>query len=129
MTRRALALSAALAAGALVAGPLAEADAHRTRKGKRRAAVRPVEPTPERLACIRWWESRDRYDAVDRRGRHFGAYQFTLPTWRGVARRHRPDLADVRPDFAAAADQDDMASRLLRERGLQPWPTPRRRCR
>lgn len=73
------------------------------------------------LRCIRHFESRGRYDAVNASGRHRGAYQFDLPTWRSVG-----GVGD--PVEASIAEQDLRAALLLRRRGLQPWPTPARRC-
>lgn len=43
-------------------------------------------------------------------------------TWAGVGGTgHASD--------APPAEQDTRAARLLEQRGLQPWPTPSRRCR
>lgn len=73
------------------------------------------------LGCIRHFESRGRYGAVSATGRFRGAYQFDLPTWRSVG-----GVGD--PAEASVAEQDLRAALLLRRRGLQPWPTPARRC-
>lgn len=82
------------------------------------------------LACIRSHESDTSggYRAVSSNGRWFGAYQFTIDTWRGaVTRAGYPEHADTRPDHAPPAVQDAAARQLFAERGLQPWP-PARNC-
>jgi hypothetical protein len=52
--------------------------------------------------CIRWYESRDNYGAV---GDQYGAYQFSLATWRMLGYRGMPNLA---PRW----EQDQAALRL-----------------
>lgn len=73
------------------------------------------------LACIRRIESGGRYDAVSASGKYRGAYQFDASTWRANG-----GTGD--PAAASPAEQDRVAARLLARRGLQPWPTPSRRC-
>lgn len=75
-------------------------------------AIAPA--TSGTLACIRWWESRDRYGAVSPRGRYRGAYQFDLRTWLVMG-----GTGD--PATASPPEQDLRASLLLTARGLQPW--------
>lgn len=87
-------------------------------KAKRVVRKHTIDAT---LRCIRHFESRGRYAAVNASGRHRGAYQFDLPTWRSVG-----GVGD--PVEASIAEQDLRAALLLRRRGLQPWPTPARRC-
>lgn len=80
------------------------------------------------LACIRRYESGGNYQAVSPAG-HRGAYQFSQSTWRGaVTRAGYPEYAGTLANEAPAHVQDAAARQLLSERGLQPWPTPARRC-
>lgn len=76
-------------------------------------------------ARVRWCESSDRYDIATGNG-FYGAYQFTLATWDWVAEViGRDDLIGIRPNLAAATDQDRMAQALGFEipgGGLQHWP-------
>lgn len=76
------------------------------------------------LACIRSYEGGYRSNT----GTYFGAYQFLQSTWDAVARRNEPRQIGVRPDLASAPTQDRMAAYLYREQGLQPWPTPAKKC-
>lgn len=106
-------------------------------KSSRNAAPRPTRGVASQsgggaapLACIRAHESDTSggYAAVSPNGRWFGAYQFTLDTWRGaVTRAGHPEHADTRPDHAPSHVQDAAARQLFSERGLQPWP-PARNC-
>lgn len=73
------------------------------------------------LACIRHWESRNNYRAVSRSGRYRGAYQFDQATYEANGGTGDPAEASVE-------EQDAAAATLLSRRGLQPWPTPARRC-
>ncbi len=83
----------------------------------------PQEPTAEQWEALRQCESSGNYQIVSRNGLYHGAYQFYPPTWDGVARSvGRTDLVGVLPSVAAAADQDQMALELWRQRGPQPWP-------
>ena len=80
------------------------------------------------LACIRRYESGGDYSAVSAAG-HAGAYQFERRTWAGaVTRAGYAEWADRPANEAPPAVQDAAAAQLLAERGLQPWPTPSRRC-
>lgn len=87
----------------------------------------PPVPPPEThpsdavLAALRMCESTNRYDVNTGNG-YWGAYQFDLSTWNGVASRYAPHLVGVKPHLAAPADQDAMARWLWQERGPQPWP-------
>lgn len=72
------------------------------------------------LACIRQIESTNDYRA--RNGNHWGAYQFVPSTWRSVG-------GSGNPAHAPPQEQDMRARRLLEREGLDPWPTPSRKCR
>jgi len=75
--------------------------------------------------CIRHWESGHNYQAVSPRGSFRGAYQFSQSTFDSVG----PDRLDGIPaNRAPKYLQDLKARKLYRERGLQPWPTPHRKC-
>lgn len=95
-------------------------------------------PTPSEamLACIRQWETGGgknpdgNYAAVSKSGTYRGAYQFDQPTWNEAARTSiHHDWIGRRPESAPHEIQDSMASHLYRQRGLDPWPTPSRKCR
>ena len=73
------------------------------------------------LSCVRQRESHGFYGAVNPAG-YYGAYQFSPSTW-NVSASHagRPDLIGVRPDRAAAWDQDQLAWSLYQWQGAGPW--------
>lgn len=73
------------------------------------------------LACIRSYEQGAAGYATDTRNGFYGAYQFTLGTWRSVG-------GTGNPAHASPAEQDERAWALYLSRGLAPWPTPARRC-
>ena len=73
------------------------------------------------LACIRSYEQGAAGYATDTGNGFYGAYQFDLPTWRSVG-------GSGNPAHASPAEQDMRAGLLIDRRGLQPWPTPSRRC-
>jgi hypothetical protein len=79
------------------------------------------------LACIRSYEQNRDPEAgpvgyaSDTGNGFYGAYQFTLGTWRSVG-------GSGNPAHASPAEQDARAWALYESRGLQPWPTPARRC-
>ena len=79
-------------------------------------------PTPQQWEALRFCESSGNYQAVNRTGIYFGAYQFWPDTWDFVARRNYPRLIGVLPSAATPQDQDRMAYRLYEQRGAQPWP-------
>lgn len=79
------------------------------------------QPTGDAFEVVRMCESGGNYQAVNPIG-YYGAYQFGIGTWDSLAAAERPELAGVRPDQAAPADQDDMARRLQARRGWSPWP-------
>lgn len=74
------------------------------------------------LACIRSYEQGPDGYATDTGNGYYGAYQFDLDTWASVG-------GTGNPAHASPEEQDARAASLLAERGLQPWPTPARRCR
>ncbi len=72
------------------------------------------------LACIREIESGGDYAERDNRT-YRGAYQFDHDSWVEVGGQGDPAKAP-------SEEQDARARMLLRNRGLQPWPEPQRRC-
>lgn len=95
-----------------------------------RVAPPPIAPPPptvarteaDTLACLRWRESRNNYGAVDATGTYMGAYQIYQGGWNAVASRNgRDDLVGVQPHMASPADQDFIATALLRASGTAPW--------
>lgn len=56
---------------------------------------------------LRMCESGGNYQRNSNNG-FYGAYQFMISTWDRVAKKIRPELAGIRPDLAAPADQDYM---------------------
>lgn len=74
------------------------------------------------MACLRMWESRNDYGAVDRSGTFMGAYQIYQGGWDSIAAAlGRDDLVGVPPNLAAPADQDAVALEMYRRYGLRPW--------
>lgn len=86
-----------------------------------RSRITTSPPVAALLACIRKIESGGDYHAVSASGTYRGAYQFDQPTWQSVGGHGDPAAA-------SPVAQDAAAARLLTRRGLQPWPTPARRC-
>lgn len=79
----------------------------------------------ERLACIRSIETGGRYTATSPSGTYRGAFQFSRSTWASVG----PNRFDgIDPARAPRWLQDQRARRLLRLRGLDPWPPAQGRC-
>lgn len=78
------------------------------------------------LTCIRSYEG---WYTTNTGNGHYGAYQWQRSTWAGaISRAGYPLLATALPSNVNAKYQDLAALQLFRERGLQPWPTPARRC-
>lgn len=75
------------------------------------AAVHGADP----LYTIRMCESNDNYTAVSDNGLYYGAYQFSLPTWRAVG-------GVGLPHHATPQEQDYRAWLLLTEYGAHHWP-------
>jgi hypothetical protein len=71
-------------------------------------------PAGDRWARLRKCESGGDYRADTGNG-FYGAYQFTLGTWRSVGGAGSPALA-------SPAEQDARAQLLYQRRGAQPWP-------
>jgi len=87
------------------------------RKAKRAAAAYRAATTPPGaavLAAIRECESGGDYSINTGNG-FYGAYQFTLSTWRSVGGAGYPHEAPPH-------EQDERAARLYREAGPSPWP-------
>ena len=74
----------------------------------------------ELLACIRRIESGDDY-STDTGNGYKGAYQFTDSSWQA-------NFGDRSPAEVTPAEQDALALNYIARRGLQPWPTPSRKC-
>lgn len=69
------------------------------------------------FACIRQHESGGNY-RIDTGNGYYGAYQFSLQTWRAIG-------GVGYPDDASPATQDAMAYRLLARAGWGQWSTAR----
>ena len=94
----------------------AGAGAHVVRRAARRA---PAPVTPENLARLRECESSDTYDRNSGNG-YFGAYQFSLRTWRSLGYEGLP--SEAQPEV-----QDEAAARLQERSGWGQWPACSRR--
>lgn len=79
------------------------------------AAVAHDRSFPTMLSQLRGCESGGNYRINTGNG-YYGAYQFNQSTWNGVG-------GTGRPDQAAPAVQDEMATRLYERRGWAPWPS------
>lgn len=79
-------------------------------------------PTAANFQKLRSCESKGNYTAVNRSRRYFGAYQFSLRTWRGLGYQGLPHQAP--PEV-----QDQAAKRLQAEGGWRHWPGCSRRLR
>lgn len=102
---------AAAVAGVLAAGASA---------GLSVGAAAPASATPaDAWHRLRVCESGDNYRADTGNG-YYGAYQFTLGTWRAYG-------GVGRPSDAPPADQDYRARLLYQARGWHPWPACSRR--
>lgn len=102
LTRRRLTMGAAVAAAGLglgLVGPVVSAQA----------------ATSDDFARLRVCESGDNYSINTGNG-YFGAYQFSLDTWRGLG-------GTGYPNQASAATQDALAQKLQGQRGWAPWPS------
>ena len=74
----------------------------------------PAAASADPWAAIRQCESGGNYSINTGNG-FYGAYQFTLQTWRGLGMKGLPSQA-------AAAVQDQAARRLAAQYGMRPWP-------
>ena len=88
------------------------ASAHARRATRARRAPAPV--TPENLELLRECESGDTYDRRSGNG-YFGAYQFSLRTWRSLG-------YEGLPSDALREVQDEAAIRLQERSGWGQWP-------
>ena len=84
-------------------------------------ADQPGYQSDDLLSCIRSHEQGPAGYATDTGNGFYGAYQFTMSTWRSVGGSGNP--ADASP-----AEQDERAWALYERDGLTPWPTPNRLC-
>lgn len=74
------------------------------------------------LACIRRYEQGKAGYRTNTGNGYYGAYQFSLATWRSVGGIGYPHNASV-------AEQDKRALILIGRSGLRAWPTPNKLCR
>lgn len=82
----------------------------------------PTAPSSTFLACVRWSESRDHYNAVSPDGLYHGAYQFLQSTWDNTAGyAELPHLVGVPAESVVPAVQDVMAQHLFEWQGRSPW--------
>ena len=112
------------AATTSIAPPTTVAPRPTTTTTTRRVTVTtpPPRSTDSVMACLRMWESRNDYGAVDRTGTYMGAYQIYQGGWDAIAAAiGRPDLVGVPPNLASPADQDAVALEMYRRYGLRPW--------
>ncbi len=79
-----------------------------------RPAANYADGAPGILARIRMREAGGNY-ATNTGNGYYGAYQFSLGTWRGVG-------GSGLPSDASPAEQDMRAQMLYDERGCSPWP-------
>lgn len=79
-------------------------------------------PTAANFAKLRSCESSGNYRAVNRSNRYFGAYQFSVATWKSLGYKGLPHQAP-------AEVQDEAAQRLQAKRGWRQWPGCSRRLR
>lgn len=91
-----------------------------TNTGSANNAGRTI-PTAEQWLRVRMCESTNTYDINTGNG-YYGAYQFSIQTWNGVARKYRPNLDGVLPSAASPDDQDFMALQLYLDAGRGQWP-------
>ena len=87
----------------------------------RRARRAPAPVSPENLALLRECESSDTYDRNSGNG-YFGAYQFSIRTWRSLGYEGLP--SEALPEI-----QDEAATRLQERSGWAQWPACSRKLR
>ena len=87
------------------------------------AGASPGDPSlPPFLQCVLQAESGGNYGAVSPGGTYMGGFQFSQPTWNEAAQlAGMPQLINVPPNDATAAEQDDLAIALYDADGQQPW--------
>ena len=77
---------------------------------------------PPFLQCVLQAESGGNYDAVSPGGTYMGGFQFSQATWNEAAGlAGMPQLTNVPPNEATAAEQDDLAIALYEADGEQSW--------
>ena len=85
----------------------------------RRRATRRFPPSSNAFSRL---ESGGNYGAVSPGGTYMGGFQFSQPTWNEAAQlAGMPQLINVPPNDATAAEQDDLAIALYDADGQQPW--------
>ncbi|HEX2272479.1 MAG TPA: transglycosylase family protein [Acidimicrobiales bacterium] len=104
-------MAAGLAVAELSSGGTS-ADAHSVRPVRRVSAAAPA--SPQALAALRQCESGGNYQTATGNG-YYGAYQFSLATWRSLGYGGLPHRAPP-------AVQDEAARRLWSLAGWRPWP-------
>ncbi len=112
-------LAAALSAADITTttAPAGAHGAHRASVSRARAQRprrAPVPATPENLKRLRACESEGDYTESSGR-RYFGAYQFSVATWRSLG-------YDRLPHHAPPHVQDEAAERLHARSGWRQWP-------
>ena len=85
------------------------------------AACTPAGPSGSQLYALRMCESGGRYNINSGNG-YYGAYQFSLSTWRGLG-------FGGYPHQASPATQDAAVRKLYAQRGWSPWPVCGQRAR
>lgn len=96
----------------------AEAEAQAQARAKIRILPLTGPITGDAWYRLRMCESGNTYNRNSGNG-YYGAYQFNMSTWRSYA----PEgYADIRPDLAPPAIQDQAALNLYNTRGWSPWP-------
>lgn len=78
-------------------------------------------PTADQWAQLRQCESSGVYTLNTGNG-YYGAYQFSIGTWDGMAAAHAPSLVGVLPSDASPGDQDFLALQLYLAYGWSQWP-------
>jgi hypothetical protein len=78
------------------------------------AACTPSGPSGSQLYALRVCESGNRYSINSGNG-FYGAYQFSVSTWRGLG-------FGGYPHQASPATQDAAVRKLYSQRGWSPWP-------
>ncbi len=85
------------------------------------AACTPAGPSGSQLYALRVCESGNRYDVNSGNG-FYGAYQFSLSTWRGLG-------FGGYPHQTSPATQDAAVRSLYAQRGWSSWPVCGQRAR
>src|SRR4051794_19104076 len=94
--------------------PTRQRSALRYRRSYARIARPVAAPTPEAFAALRKCESGGNY-AINTGNGYYGAYQFSMSTWRSLGYSGRP--SDATPEV-----QDQAAAQLQARSGWGQWP-------